>query len=122
MENETNKLKRELEWKEKTHRKDLLAKEKELEALKKEMDRFIEDLTGGAKGQRDRGAKDEGKGEFTRPQKTEEPVSTENVVETVLPPSRVSEEVEEKNVDAGLVPAIEKPEPKKSFLDKLFGR
>ena len=124
MENETNKLKRELEWREKMHGKEMLSKEKDLEALKKEMDRFIEELIGGVK--KAQSAEQKAESREVREQKAEEkadlsPVSTDavrndtarSVIETVSPIPVEEKESEER---------IEKIEPKKSFLNKLFGK
>ena len=117
MENETNKLKRKFEWQEKTYKKDLMSKEKDLEALKKEMDRFIEDLLGG-KGKTVPSEEHENKGPKGE---VEEPLSTgavrsdtaRGVMETASPIPVEEKESEER---------IEKIEPKKSFLNKLFGK
>ena len=121
MENETNKLKRKFEWQEKTYKKDLMSKEKDLEALKKEMDRFIEELIGGVKKAQSAEQKAEEKADLS-------PVSTDavrndtarSVIETVSPTSRVSEEIEEENVRKDSFG--KKTEPKKSFLNRLFGK
>jgi len=131
MENETNKLKRKFEWQEKTYKKDLMSKEKDLEALKKEMDRFIEELIGGVK--KAQSAEQKAESREVREQKAEEkadlsPVSTDavrndtarSVIETVSPTSRVSEEIEEENVRKDSFG--KKTEPKKSFLNRLFGK